>query len=302
MPKDITEQLIDVVRSAVTPLQFTPPKPVSFGKEKGDEEQAVLMLSDWHLGEKNSKYNLRIARQRIERLMNSTMLITALHRKVYPVKILNIFWLGDIVSGESIFPSQPHEIEVGVVDQIFQSVPCVVEQLARLCGFFQEVRCTTVNGNHGRLGKFANKLSNFDRVFYETMRAATTGIPNLNWDITPDWHFQTRVLSTRFLGIHGSQIKIHLNLPWYGLTTRAGRWAITEGLGGFDIMVLGHFHSSSRIRWNNKIILTNGTLVDGDEFALEKMGLESSQCQWFFGVHPRQGLTWSYEIHLNKVR
>ena len=297
MKKDITKELLDVVRSVVTPLQFKPPiLPVTIDKKGGDEEEANLVISDIHLGEENPKYNMRVAKRRITGLVDSTMKIVSLHRKAYPVRKLNIFFCGDIVTGENIFPTQPHEIETGVVHQIFDPAPHFVEQLLRLCCYFKEVRCFAICGNHGRVGKFANKLSNWDRVFYEVLRMATSQVPNIIWEIPDEWYLLAKVLNTRILCTHGHQIKMWMNLPWYGVTTRVARWAITEGIGKFDILLLGHFHSSSRIQWNNKIILINGTTVDGDEFALEKMGLESSQCQWLFGIHPRQGITWSYEI------
>jgi hypothetical protein len=58
---------------------------------------------------------------------------------------------------------------------------------------------------------------------------------------------------------------------------------------------MSHFHSSSHLRWNGKIIKVNGTQASGDEFAIEKIGLESSECQWFFGVSDKR-ITWNYEI------
>lgn len=298
--KDITEQLVDVVRSAIKPLHFTPPVLPSFGNIKGDEEQVCLLISDVHLGEETPKYNFRIARKRLGMLVDKTMEIVSLHRKAYPVKVLNIFWLGDLITGETIFPTQPHHIEAGVVDQIFKTVPFVVEQLARLACFFKEVRCYCVAGNHGRVGKFAHESSNWDRVFYKTLELSTQGVPNIKWVIPEGWNLTAKVLNTKILCVHGHQVKMWQNIPAYGLTTRVARWAITEGLGSFDVVFCGHFHTSWRLSWNNIKVFLNGTTADGDEFALEKLGLESSQSQWLLSVHPRQGITWSYELNFNR--
>jgi hypothetical protein len=50
------------------------------------------------------------------------------------------------------------------------------------------------------------------------------------------------------------------------------------------------------MEWNNKRILLNGTFVTDDEFALEELKMASSNKQKFFGVHPKHGITWQYDI------
>lgn len=297
MTKDeFLAELLSVVQSSIQPISLTIPNFVPPKSGKGDEEEACLVLSDVHLGEENPKYNLRIARKRIAELVDTTVGIVGLHRHAYPVNRLNLFLLGDIISGESIFPTQPHHIETGVVEQVFSSVPFLVEQLAVLCANFKEVRVHCVIGNHGRAGKFYHEESNFDRVMYYALRQATVKVKNLSWVIPQGWYLLAKVLNTKVLCIHGHQIKMTLNLPFYGVTTRISRWATTRQIGSFDVALMGHFHTSFRMEWNNKTIFINGTTVDGDEFALEKMGLESSQAQWLFGVHPRHRITWSYQL------
>ena len=149
------------------------------------------------------------------------------------------------------------------------------------------------------MSKHAHEDANYDRIFYKVLEIATAKIPNVHWSILEGWHALTKVLNTKFLLIHGHQIRMTLNLPWYGITTRVSRWAATEGVHDFDVVCMGHFHTSSAIRWSQKRIFTNGTFVDGDEFALENLGLESSQSQWLFGIHPKRGTTWDYEIKFN---
>ena len=290
------ELIADAIIKAVSPLEFVMPKitPPVYGD--GDEEEVCLLISDTHIGKKTSQYDISIAVARFKHLVDSVIKIVHLHRKAYPIKRLNIFWCGDIIDGEAIFPTQSHHAD-NMVNQIFDGMPDIVAELARLAIEFEYVKNFCVRGNHGRVSKFAHEETNWDNIFYRVMQIATVNIPNMEWNIPLDWKQLVEVGGVRFLQYHGHQIRMTLNLPWYGITTRISRWAATESLNGFDVALQGHFHSSSAIRWNEKYVLTNGTMASGDEFALEVLGLESSECQWLFGIHPKHKITWRYEVN-----
>lgn len=291
------ELFVGSLKEAISPLQFTMPKRIEpVNGNPADEEDAVLVLSDLHFGKRSPSYSLEIAQERLVKVIDATIKIVKLHRKAYPIRHLHILWTGDIVDGSSIFPTQSHHSDGHVINQIFGIMPEVVAQLARLATFFEQVSNHCIRGNHGRVGKDAHEETNFDNIFYKTMELATVNIPNMTWSIPLGWSQIIQVRNTRILQYHGHQIKSVMNLPWYGITTRVSRWAATEGMSNFDVAVQGHFHSSSAIRWNQKKIFTNGTMVSGDEFALEFIGLESSESQWLFGVHDLYKTTWAYEI------
>jgi hypothetical protein len=298
--RDVREEarhklLLETIAEAVRPLRFVQPE-FDVPDVGGTEEQVVLDLSDLHFGKKTDTYDMQEAERRLKSLVRSLMKIVALHRHSYPINVLNILWGGDIVDGDAIYPTQSHHRDGHTINQIFTMAPAVAKQLAVLAGFFKQVNNYCVRGNHGRASRFAHEDDNFDTIFYYVLQASTQNIPNMTWDIAEGWYQIVPILNTRVLLVHGHQIKMTLNLPWYGITTRISRWATTEQVGAFDVACLHHFHTSSRLRWNQKQVFTNGTLVSGDEFALEVLGLESSQCQWLFSVHPKRGVTWAYEL------
>ncbi|MHB8482795.1 MAG: metallophosphoesterase [Nitrospiria bacterium] len=289
--------VLDTLRKAVTPLVFNPPTVILPPSRQGDEETAVLVLSDVHFGKKTARYNLAEAKNRFEATIDAALTVITLHRHAYPIKELIILWGGDIVDGTGIYPQQAHHSDANVVKQIFSTAPFVVEQLARLSAAFEKVRCYAVLGNHGRVSKFAHDFDNFDLIYVKTLELASQNLRNISW-WTPlnAWHQVVNVRGTKILLFHGHQVKMHLNLPWYGITTRISRWAASNAVKSFDVSVCGHFHTSSCLRWNEKLIFTNGTLIAADDFALQVIGLESSQSQWLFGVHDRQKVTWRYEL------
>jgi predicted phosphodiesterase/DNA-binding transcriptional regulator YhcF (GntR family) len=288
--------LVDALSEAVVPLTFKP-APVRYKEpEKAHKEAVALVLSDLHFGKKTKHYNIETAKERFNAIIDNFIQIVSLHRQAYPIDELHIFMTGDIVDGASIYPTHPHHVDNHVVNQIFKSLETVVARFAELANLFEKVYVHTVRGNHGRLSKFEHENANFDYLYSLTLEMACKNIPNMTFNTPESWQQVIDVKGTKILQYHGHQIKMTLNLPWYGITTRISRWASTQSIGYFDVAIQGHFHCSSCLRWNDKKIFTNGTLVIGDEFAVEFLGLESSEAQWCFGVHPERKVTWQYEL------
>jgi len=44
----------------------------------------------------------------------------------------------------------------------------------------------------------------------------------------------------------------------------------------------------------------NGSLVTDDPYALEVVGTSSIPCQWSFGVHKNYGISWLYNLILDR--
>lgn len=295
--------LLDTLREAVTPLVFTPPRLVMPKTPDGrTPETAVLLLSDTHFGKRNSLYDIAIATARLCTIVDRFLDVIAIQRRSVPIPDCIVMLSGDMVDGEGIYPTQSHHIDGHMVNQIFGVLPAFVQQIARLSAAFERVTIPCVRGNHGRVGtKTAgfHEESNWDNLFYKTAAMACVNLKNVEWRIPLGWHQVVEARGVKILQAHGHQIKMVLNLPWYGITTRISRWAITEGIGDFDLYTQGHFHSSSYLRWSSLRIFTNGTTVAGDEFALEFLGMESSESQWCFGVHPTRKVSWQYELDPN---
>lgn len=293
------EALLETIREAVTPLQFKF-VPAPAGKPSGHEEVAVLVLGDWHFGKKTASYNLAIAIERFKKVIADALEITALHRKAYPITRLIITWGGDMVDGEGIYPSQPWHTDQHIVNQIFKSCPEIVNGLAQLATQFSQVDNYCVRGNHGRISKLAHEDANYDFIFYRVLEMATINIPNMTWTIPQGWHLIIPVAGKKILLVHGDQIKMTLNLPWYAVTLRIMRWATLERIGEFDIVHIHHLHTCYDIPWGRFRIFGNGTAISGDEFAAEKLGLESSEAQWFYGIRPNKRVTWSYKLDFDQ--
>lgn len=296
----LVENVVESVREALGVMP-TPSYPqLSFGKASGQEETAVLVLSDTHAGKESASYNSDVFAARLRHVGTTVERLVRIHRSDHKVQKLVIIMDGDMVDGEGIYPTQPFHVDQTVLNQIFRvAVPAYLEFLGLMSQLFKSVEVHCVPGNHGRVGKFAAETSNWDTVLYNVLEIATKDNKRITWDITDGWHKFVEVDGTRILVAHGHQIKSVLNIPWYGVTTKIMRWA--GSVGPFDIFIMGHYHTRAYADWNDKQFIMNGTMVTDDEFSREVVGMSSSTQQTLFFTHPTKKVTSYHSITLGDV-
>ena len=69
-----------------------------------------------------------------------------------------------------------------------------------------------------------------------------------------------------------------------------------------DAVCCGHWHHFAEIQQNGKVLIVNGTLVSDDEYVRKNWGWDASTGQKVFGVHPRKGVTFRYNLQLGGER
>lgn len=292
-----TELIIDSIKEAIIPFELHDNIMYKAVGNKKEEEEAVLVLSDIHVGKVTKSYNPKVFKERLKKVNTGMLRIIELLRNGYKIDTLNIILGGDIVDGEGIFPTQAMTIDQGVLKQVFQTgVPEFSNMFINLLKYFKKIKVHCVRGNHGRSGRFADETSNWDIALYEACKITTQNYKNIEWNISYDWNNLFKIYAWEFLLVHGHQIKMSLQIPHYGITNKGMRWQ--GSMGHFDYLVLGHFHVAQYCEWNNFEYCMNGTFSSDDEFGQEIIGLMGSPKQLFFGVHPRKGVTWRYKINL----
>lgn len=268
----------------------------------GDEEVMCVLVSDLQLGHKTPTTNTRIIRNRAGRLIQAVVRIASLHRHMYPVRKLYVFMLGDMVHNLPPFFMNFAEMETALYEQVYDhAVPILAGMLKSWAQEFEEVHVVCVPGNHAKQGgKMGDNNFNLDTIIYLTLRQMYADNDRLVWhgDCKNWWHKET-IFHTTFLAVHGHQVKMWMNLPWYGLTTRSMRWQGSVPGKRFQVMLTGHFHVTSSVDWNDTEIIVNGCFVSDDDWVLETLGMSSSTKQMCFGVHPRKGITFRYNLDLD---
>lgn len=270
----------------------------------GDEEQAVLHLTDIHNGRLTVSFNSHIAKERMVMLVESLLKIVALHRLSHPVKTINVFLTGDNICSENIgYQVDLSELEMILRDQIYGNngiVPLLAWLFQVLLQNFEQVNVYCVRGNHGRGPKGSSEKTNWDDVVYYTLREKFLNNNRIHFEIADIFYLVANICGWRFLLTHGDQVRGgSYGIPLYALLQRMLRWA-TALPQKWDYLVVGHWHTLAEIEQNKQELFVGGTFVSDDDYVLRQYGWNSSTKQWFFLVHPNWGVTVRRPISLEE--
>jgi hypothetical protein len=273
-------------------------KPLVTGK--GDPETQVVIIGDDHAGEITPTFNVEVYKQRFKELFQKTLRITSLHRNMYPLNDLVIIDVGDNVQGENPYQGATVEaVACGAVNQIYDvALPVLIELLVSFRQEFKTVKFYGVRGNHGRYSLTAPRTSNWDMALYQSLKGAS--LPSgIEINYSDDFKAIVNIEGFDFFVFHGDQVRTTMGIPYFALIRKVKDWYST--FGGFPYAVCGHFHKEDFLRmWSKTKLLINGSLVTDDPYALEVIGTSSIPTHWTFGVHKHTGLTWLYNLILDK--
>lgn len=269
-------------------------------KGSGDEEEAILMLSDWQLGHKTISFNLDVAKKRVEKLIIGVFKIIALHRNSYPINKINIFLEGDNIQSEDTqWKVDLSELEMILIDQIFKgAVPLLSWVIDECAKNFEEVNVWCVRGNHGRGVKGSSEKSNFDDIIYFVLQERFSNNTRIKFHIAREFYQVAMIKGHSFLMAHGDQVRGgSYGIPLYALLQRMLRWGTSMPIK-WEYLCVGHWHTFGNVEQNGQELFVNGTLVSDDEFVRKTYGWNSSTSQILVGVHHSRGVTWRYKLNL----
>ncbi|MEM5871471.1 MAG: Myb-like DNA-binding domain-containing protein [Candidatus Aenigmatarchaeota archaeon] len=296
---DFVNEVIRNLPKVVNPLK--PIKPYKLTAGTGDEEQAVQLLSDWQLGHRTATFSSQVAKERLERLLKATVKIVNLHRNAYPIRIINLFLLGDFIQSEKVgYLVDLSELETILIEQVYkQAVPLLASYIQNISQHFEKVNVYCVRGNHGKGEKTSSERTNWDDVIYYTLQYQFQDNDRIQITIAQNFYQVVQIFNTKFLLAHGDQVRGgSYGIPLYALLQRMLRWATAMPFT-WDVLCVGHWHNFAYLEQNRQFLIVNGTLVSDDEYVRKTYGWNSSTSQTLFSVHPKQGITWLYQLKLN---
>lgn len=276
----------------------------------GDEEVAIVVVSDLQLAKVTPTYNSQVCRERMKILAQKIVSITRIQRSDHPVRELRVWILGDIVEGELIFPGQSFLIDASLYEQVTKSAPDILgEFLHTLLQHFERIVCTCVIGNHGSLGGRARRdyapESNADRMVYKILERDFRDEPRVKF-VIPDgnigersWYAVDYIGKRGFLLCHGDQFRWGIKTP--STEQKILGWhsgAIPEP---FDEVVCGHWHNLNALslRGGSLTLRCNGSTESYNTYAQEHIGSMSRPAQWLMFGHPTRGITAEYRVWLD---
>ena len=292
------QHILDEVKKLIDNLNEI--KPFEFTRDceyiPDDNVEAVLTCSDWHLfGEVDNyfnKYNIDIAKERLETLLNKTIAYCKFNR----VNTLNVELLGDNIMG-GIHWGSKIEASEDTMSQIMDLCEILFLFIHRLCEKIPNVVVRSVIGNHSRINmdkKNNQNGENLERLIPRALKWRTSGknhIDNLTIDTQcniDDTIIMYDVLGTTIIGLHGD-----LDKP---SDTVNNMVKMFKGVP-IDEIHTGHLHHDFVNEEYDIEYSINGSLMGVDTYAksIRKTGSAMQKLR----IYTKEGQLCSYKIKLN---
>jgi len=263
------EELVRMITSSVRCLKPLPS--VKYKGTKNTKGEAVLMLSDLHIGlEYNlgaredcfqNNYNLEIAKGRVNKLVENTIM----YCKRNCIDTLHIVNLGDLISG-IIHTSTRIMQQMDVADQVAESANIVTYAVNRLKEAAPHVTYRSCSDNHGRFSPNLNEAlidENFGKIVDIIIkeRLKDSGVEFKDDNIYYGLGKFTLQNGKVCMFAHGHEDNI---------TSVVQNWTAANAGVMPNYLFMGHYHNSKMKQFNGSKVFINGSICGTDQYALKK--------------------------------
>lgn len=301
---EVYDSILNTVKSHAEQITVKPPKQ----QRSFDKARPTLVCNPWNadyqLGKVTPTYNSQIAVDRIDLYTDNIIQTAEDYRAAgYPVNTAHVYYLGDIVEGEQIFPQQAYTIDSSIYEQVAKTGPTICgSQLRRLLEVFDHVHVVGVIGNHGRISKFSNPETNMDRMLYKILEHMFAYEPRITFNI-PDGKGESMFWAVDSIGeystllVHGDQFPSPSSLHQYWKKILGWK---TSGIPvAFDDVAIGHYHQNTKFTLGETVVRISGSPESHNTFAQERIGVMGRPSQHLQMVNPETGVFWESDIYLD---
>lgn len=248
-------------------VEVTPPTLTKAGSS------LVVQLSDLHIGQQNKHYDLKIAEERIQQIPN-LLFQSTMGQNINEVVLM---FIGDIVEGEDIFPTQPWHTICPVFDQVELAVKLLWKMILTTQSSFQcPVRCVCVPGNHGKVSVSSSEKTNWDNIVYHSLKLLVSMKQDPNVSIECDYlEFKSFQIKDKRGLINHQGVK-HSGTP--AMREKLASWVMNKKV---DFIASGHWHEWKVGSWQSATFVANGCLCGANDLS-ERMAQEGPARQGYF--------------------
>lgn len=288
------DDILTLYKRELLPLNI--PKTIELEKVKDiNEQEAILMLSDFHAAEKvileevnyANEYNLDIFTERLDRIFYYLLFYCEKNK----ITKLTLLFLGDLLSGE-IHEELIRTNEKDIVDTLFYIQEYLIKKLLEIEKYFSKITCEFVVGNHSRFSKkpeykTAAKL-NWEYVLAKQLEASFKFLQKeekISINISPSLYKVITVAGRTFLISHGTFMTGSGNggfagIPYYSLAMSSAKmYGVLEQIGyknenhkPFQDILIAHLHTTAKVgMFNGGNLFINGSVIGTNEFSLNKI-------------------------------
>lgn len=301
----LEQRIVDAMREEIKGIELAPFPPNGSPDVSGDGggDEYILLLSDGHYSEVVKRqetggmeeYGPAIHDDRMVNLYNQ--LAIKQDKRATPISRLNVFYLGDCLSGD-IHEELQMTNAMPTMKAIKKWAGHTVGWHQMLESLFEEQYIAGVSGNHPRLTKKPyNKQAwnSGDWMAYNIVEMMLEDKPGYYFDL-PESNFHDVILSGgwRFLLMHGQGIKSYgSNGPEVAVKNRVTKLQEQYMFAGkpIDYVTLGHWHRSSALTLTGARAFINGALKGIDEYGFNNFGNGTQAEQVLLTLNPEVGVT-----------
>jgi hypothetical protein len=273
------------------------------------------MFSDTHIGQVVSpdqtlglgNYNFEIFLRRLARMEQAVVSILQDHTTTEVNEIV-VAMMGDMLHGALV-----HSVEAGQHSTLFEqfySAGHAIAQLFRNLSTLAPIRVHTAVGNHPRWQNQSrmptdNRFSNLDEFLYAYVAALLRDCPRVAINIDKQPFSRFDIQGWHFLAGHGDTLRggdKNLGIPNHAIGRNVqvhSQLACRSDEPLPNYFLFGHLHRPIQIPTTMGSVLINGGFPGLDGFALMEAFNSSFPSQRFFLVHPKFGISASYELRLD---
>lgn len=289
------DNFIELYQRDILPILIPEQIKLTQVKNINDNQEAVLMLSDFHVPEIviseevnfANEYNSKIFMKRIDRIFYYLLFYCEKNK----IKNLKILFLGDLLSGV-IHEELIRTNEMNEVDAVFFLQDYLIKKLLEIESYFSNITCEFVVGNHGRFSKkpehkTAAKL-NWEYVLAKQIQTTFNLLQKENKiiiNVSPSLYKVISVADRNFLITHGTFMTGSGNggfagIPYYSLAMSSAKMSgVLEQIGiknpaqhKFQDILIGHLHTTAKVgMFNGGNLFINGCIIGTNEFSLNKI-------------------------------
>ena len=258
------ENFKELMKECVVDLTKLPPVDVPKAEKTDIKKDAVLMLSDLHLGiefhNTYNNFNVDIARRRMNKIVEDTIKYCQANR----VFRLYVLLLGDFVNG-TIHTNARLEQQLNIVEQIMLASEILADCINRLQAAAPDIVICSCTDNHSRALPDLHEsieAENYGKLinFYLKARLAPTSVKfkedNLDQEIGLI-EFSNGKTGVFMHGHHDSINTVYQNMVAY-----TGK-VISYGF-------LGHYHQEKMKSFNGFKVFVNGSIVGLEQYSFSR--------------------------------
>lgn len=262
-------------------------------------QDLIVHRTDDHFGELVTNqhgdvvFDSEIAQARVEQVFDEVQEIVDVRRAAgIEFDNVNLLFGGDIITGESIYEGQAHEVDETLEQQIDRAANVYLEGIRQLSDDFPTVQVVCQPGNHGRLGK--GNPTNADSILYSALdrtvrESEMDNVTFLQSDRSYYVDFEIRDWNAHLRHGHDSSLE-HI-----GTSAGKQRWLSWLVTHGFDVAFRGHYHTLKEEPIAGRPVVMGGSIVPQTSFE-ESHALSGRAIGAVHGASDEYPLEWSERI------